>query len=105
MSGDPKALDQFDIRGRTALVTGAASGLGLAYAEAMAEAGAKVTLADINLDGAEAEAARLRSEGYDARAAHVDVSDLASVAKAFDDHVAAYGGLNIAFANAGIDAG
>ncbi len=105
MSTEPKALDQFDIRGRTALVTGAASGLGLAYAEAMAEAGAKVTLADINLEGAEAEAARLRDEGYEARAAKVDVSDLASVAKAFDDHVAAYGDLNIAFANAGIDAG
>ena len=34
---DPKALDQFDIAGRSALVTGAASGIGLAYAECMAE--------------------------------------------------------------------
>jgi NAD(P)-dependent dehydrogenase (short-subunit alcohol dehydrogenase family) len=40
----PRTLDQFDIRGRSALVTGAASGIGLAYAECMAEAGAKVTL-------------------------------------------------------------
>ncbi len=100
-----KTLDQFNIAGRSALITGAASGIGLAYAEAMAEAGAKVTLADIDADGAEREAARLRSEGAAARAATCDVSDLAQVAAAFDGHVAAYGGLDIAFANAGWDAG
>jgi NAD(P)-dependent dehydrogenase (short-subunit alcohol dehydrogenase family) len=98
-------LDQFNIAGRSALVTGAASGIGLAYAEVMAEAGAKVTLADIDGEGAEREAARLRSEGADARAATCDVADLAQVAAAFDGHVAAYGGLDIAFANAGWDAG
>ena len=37
----PNTLDQFDIRGRSALVTGAASGIGLAYAECMGEAGAR----------------------------------------------------------------
>ena len=45
-------LDRFDIKGRSAFVTGAASGIGLAYAEAMAEAGASVTLTDIDADGA-----------------------------------------------------
>jgi NAD(P)-dependent dehydrogenase (short-subunit alcohol dehydrogenase family) len=100
-----KTLDQFNIAGRSALVTGAASGIGLAYAEAMAEAGAKVTLADIDGDGAEREAARLRSEGAEARAVRVDISDLAQVTAAFDGHVAAYGGLDICFANAGYDAG
>lgn len=100
-----KTLEQFDIKGRSALVTGAASGIGLAYAETMAEAGAKVTLADIDAEGAEREAVRLRSEGADARAARCDVGDLAQVAAAFDGHVEAYGGLDIAFANAGWDAG
>ncbi|MEY4502520.1 MAG: hypothetical protein RIS52_2410 [Pseudomonadota bacterium] len=100
-----KTLDQFNIAGRSALVTGAASGIGLAYAEAMAEAGARVTLADIDADGAEREAARLRSEGAEARSATCDVRDLAQVAAAFDGHVAAYGGLDICFANAGWDAG
>ncbi len=100
-----KTLDQFNIAGRSALVTGAASGIGLAYAEVMAEAGAKVTLADIDSAGAEREAARLRSEGADARAAACDVSDLAQVAAAFDGHVAAFDGLDITFANAGWDAG
>jgi NAD(P)-dependent dehydrogenase (short-subunit alcohol dehydrogenase family) len=100
-----KTLDQFNITGRSVLVTGAASGIGLAYAEAMAEAGAKVTLADIDAAGVEREAARLRSEGADARAAICDVRDLDQVAAAFDGHVAAFGGLDIAFANAGWDAG
>ncbi|HMT44468.1 MAG TPA: SDR family NAD(P)-dependent oxidoreductase [Chakrabartia sp.] len=98
-------LEQFNITGRSALVTGAASGIGLAYAELMAEAGAPVTLTDFDGEGAEREAARLRSEGAAARAARVDVADLDQVARAFDDHVSAYGGLDICFANAGMDAG
>ncbi|WP_292963427.1 SDR family NAD(P)-dependent oxidoreductase [Novosphingobium sp. UBA1939] len=98
-------LDCFDIKGRSALVTGAASGIGLAYAEAMAEAGAAVTLADIDAEGAEREAARLREAGYEARADVCDVSRSDAVAAAFDAHDKAYGGLDICFANAGIDAG
>lgn len=98
-------LDKFDINGRSAFVTGAASGIGLAYAEAMAEGGAAVTLADIDLDGAEREAARLRAEGYTARAQALDVSDWDQVVAAFDAHDAAYGGLDICFANAGVDTG
>jgi len=100
-----KTLDQFDIAGRSALVTGAASGIGLAYAECMAEAGAKVTLTDIDADGAEREAARLRAEGYEVRSAGCDVAKLDDVAAAFDGHVAAYGGCDIVFANAGLDVG
>jgi NAD(P)-dependent dehydrogenase (short-subunit alcohol dehydrogenase family) len=98
-------LDRFDIKGRSAFVTGAASGIGLAYAEAMAEAGASVTLTDIDAEGAEREAARLRAEGYEARADKLDVSDWDQVVAAFDAHAAAYGGLDICFANAGIDTG
>ena len=98
-------LDRFDIKGRSALVTGAASGIGLAYAEAMAEAGAAVSLTDVDAAGAEREAARLREMGYEVRAAHLDVSDWDSVVAAFDAHDAAYGGLDICFANAGIDTG
>jgi len=102
---DPKTLDQFDISGRSALVTGAASGIGLAYAETMAEAGAKVTLTDIDGVGAEREAKRLTEQGYDVRWGVCDVADLKQVAAAIDQHVAAYGGLDIVFANAGLDVG
>jgi len=100
-----RTLDQFDIRGRSALVTGAASGIGLAYAEVMAEAGARVTLTDIDRDAAEREAQRLRGEGFEARADQLDVSDRAGVAAVFDAHAAAWGGLDICFANAGIGEG
>ena len=100
-----KTLDQFDIRGRSALVTGAASGIGLAYAECMAEAGARVTLTDIDGEGAAREAQRLVDEGYEARWGVCDVASLDEVARVFDDHVAAYGGCDIAFANAGLDVG
>jgi len=100
-----KTLDQFTITGRSAIVTGAASGIGLAYAEAMAEAGAKVTLTDIDPAAAEGEAERLRDEGYEVRADALDVADRDMMRAVFDAHEAAYGGLDIAFANAGIDPG
>ena len=103
MDAPASTLSQFDIRGRSGLVTGAASGIGLAYAEMLAEAGARVTLSDIDGDAAEREAARLRGQGFEARAAELDVTDRARMEQVFDDHAAAYGGLNICFANAGID--
>ncbi|QZH75905.1 MAG: SDR family oxidoreductase [Erythrobacter sp.] len=102
---EPRTLDQFDIRGRSALVTGAASGIGLAYAEVMVEAGAKVTLTDVDAEGAAREAMRLSHEGFEARFDTCDVYELAQVARAFDNHVAAYGGCDIVFANAGLDVG
>ncbi|HWK41811.1 MAG TPA: SDR family NAD(P)-dependent oxidoreductase [Croceibacterium sp.] len=105
MTSDPRTLDQFDVRGRSAFVTGAASGLGLAYAETMAEAGAKVTLTDIDAAGAERETKRLVDAGYEARWDFCDVAQLDQVAAAVDNHVAAYGGLDICFANAGLDVG
>ncbi len=98
-------LEQFNIAGRSAIVTGAASGIGLAYAEVMAEAGAKVTLSDIDGPAAERQAARLREQGYDVRAATLDVVDRDQTRAVVDAHVLAYGGLDIAFANAGIDPG
>lgn len=100
-----KALEQFDIAGRSALVTGAASGIGLAYAEAMAEAGARVTLTDIDTAGLEREAARLAGEGYDVRTDRFDVANRDEATRVFDAHAAAYGGLDICFANAGLGEG
>lgn len=100
-----KALDQFAIAGRSALVTGAASGIGLAYAETMAEAGARVTLTDIDGEGLEREADRLVREGYAVRTDLLDVADRAACERVFDGHAAAYGGLDICFANAGLGEG
>jgi len=91
--------DRFDVSGLRAVVTGAASGLGLAMAEVMAEGGARVTLVDLDLDGLEQVAARL---GGDVRTAAVDVSDADAVKRLFDEVVEEQGGVDVAFANAGI---
>jgi NAD(P)-dependent dehydrogenase (short-subunit alcohol dehydrogenase family) len=103
MPGEPgvRTLEQFDIRGRSAIVTGAASGIGLADAEAMAEAGVTVPLLDIDGDGLVREAERLSGEGYAVRMQAVDVTDLDALAGALGAHAADCGGLDIAFANAG----
>lgn len=69
-----------DLAGRTIVVTGAARGLGLAFAEAIVAAGAKtVILADRDAEGGEAVAARLRAEGHDARFVAYDQADPASI--------------------------
>jgi NAD(P)-dependent dehydrogenase (short-subunit alcohol dehydrogenase family) len=89
----------FDVRGARVVVTGAASGLGFAMAEVMADAGARVTLADLDADGLEEAAARLPGE---VRTAQLDVSDAAAVERVFDELVEEQGGVDVAFANAGI---
>jgi NAD(P)-dependent dehydrogenase (short-subunit alcohol dehydrogenase family) len=94
----------FDVRGRRAVVTGAGSGLGLAIAEVLADCGARVTLADIEGERTEAEAARLAAGGGDVRTAIVDVADADAVRELFRGVVDAQGGVDVVFANAGIAA-
>jgi NAD(P)-dependent dehydrogenase (short-subunit alcohol dehydrogenase family) len=94
----------FDVRGTRAVVTGAASGLGLAMAEVLADCGAHVTLADVDAERLVSETARLSERGGTARSLVVDVSDEAQVEALVDDVVAAEGGIDVVFANAGIAA-
>jgi NAD(P)-dependent dehydrogenase (short-subunit alcohol dehydrogenase family) len=91
--------DLFDVEGARVVVTGAASGLGFAMAEVMADSGARVTLADLDAEGLEQAAGRL---GGDVRSFQLDVSDPDAVQRLFDDLVEAQGGVDVAFANAGI---
>lgn len=72
-------IDPQPLAGKAAIVTGAGGGIGRAYARGLAEAGAAVVLADINVDAAQAAADALGAEGYPARALAVDVTDEASV--------------------------
>jgi len=96
---------RFDVSGFGVIVTGGASGLGLAYGEVLAAHGARVTLIDVDADAVAAEADRLRGEGLDVRDAVADVTDHAALDRAVDDAAGAYGRLDVAFANAGIDSG
>jgi NAD(P)-dependent dehydrogenase (short-subunit alcohol dehydrogenase family) len=91
-----------DFTGRAALVTGAATGMGLATARAFAEAGAAVVLADFKQDLVEAEARKLVAAGHKAIAVRCDVSDDAQVEAMVDRTVAEFGRLDAAFNNAGV---
>jgi NAD(P)-dependent dehydrogenase (short-subunit alcohol dehydrogenase family) len=92
----------FDFTGRVALVTGAGSGMGLATARAFAEAGAAVTLADVDDDQLHAAESELREPGYRALAVRCDVADEDQVAAAVATTVQTFGGLDLAYNNAGI---
>jgi NAD(P)-dependent dehydrogenase (short-subunit alcohol dehydrogenase family) len=96
---------RFDVAGFGVIVTGGASGLGLAYGEVLAAHGASVTLVDIDADAVGAQAARLEGEGLDVRGATADVTDHAALDRVIDEAAETYGRLDVAFANAGIDPG
>ncbi|WP_321930740.1 SDR family NAD(P)-dependent oxidoreductase [Paraburkholderia guartelaensis] len=97
--------EMFDMNGRVGCVTGAASGLGFAMAEALAEAGAHVVMTDVDAPGLDAAAARLRAAGLSVDAQVLDVSHLDALARAINGIVARHGRLDVMFANAGISAG
>jgi NAD(P)-dependent dehydrogenase (short-subunit alcohol dehydrogenase family) len=96
---------RFDVAGFGVVVTGGGSGLGLAYGEVLAAHGARVTLIDVDADRVAAQASRLQAEDLDVRGAVADVTDHVALDKAVDDAAHAYGRLDVAFANAGIDPG
>jgi NAD(P)-dependent dehydrogenase (short-subunit alcohol dehydrogenase family) len=87
---------------KVALVTGAAAGIGLATANAFAEAGAAVALADVNEHGARAAAEALVAAGHKALGLRCDVADEDEVAAMVTQTVAIFGRLDAAFNNAGV---
>jgi NAD(P)-dependent dehydrogenase (short-subunit alcohol dehydrogenase family) len=90
------------MKDKVALVTGAASGLGLATAKAFAEAGASVVLADYNEKAVNAAAEELASKGYKTHAVVCDVSDDAQVEAMVAKTVSTFGRLDAAYNNAGV---
>lgn len=87
------------LEGRSALITGAARGIGRAFGEAYAREGARVAIADINLDGARQAAEAI---GNGAMAVHLDVADQASIERAVAEVDAALGGIDILVNNAAL---
>jgi len=87
---------------KVALVTGAASGLGLATAKAFADSGASVVLVDWNEDAAQSAAEGLAAQGHKTLAIRCDVSDDAQVEALVKETVAAFGKLDAAYNNAGV---
>lgn len=85
--------------GKTAIITGAASGIGRAIAEGMYEAGAEVVVADVNIEMAEVAAAEL---GERATANHVDIADVNSCRQLVNHAIAQLGQVDILVNNAGI---
>jgi 3-oxoacyl-[acyl-carrier protein] reductase len=88
-----------DLTGQTAIVTGAATGIGEAIARRLASAGAAVAVADLNLEGADEVA---RSLGGDSLAVELDITSAPSVARTVDNVLARRGQIDILVNNAGI---
>jgi len=92
-----------DLTGQVAIVTGASSGLGRASAIAFAKAGAKVAVNyNSSADRARAVVEEIEQAGGEAFACEADTSDETAVLKLFDETVARFGGVDIVFANAGM---
>ncbi len=95
-----------DLAGKTAVVTGAASGIGLGIATALAKAGAKVMLADIEAGALDAAVAELkRATNADVAGVHADVSLKGELERAADETVARFGEAHILVNNAGVTGG
>jgi len=90
------------LQDRVAFVTGAASGIGKEIASLYARHGAKVAIADMNIDAAEGTAAGIRAAGGSAMAVAADVTDEAQVNAAVAKVAQAWGGVDVLVSNAGI---
>jgi NAD(P)-dependent dehydrogenase (short-subunit alcohol dehydrogenase family) len=94
-----------ELAGKTAFVTGGASGIGLALGRAFAQAGMKVMLADVETEALAAAVESLRDLGPDVRGVSCDVADAASVERAAQASYQAFGNVHVVCNNAGVAAG
>lgn len=90
------------LQDRVAIITGAANGLGLAASEVFAREGAKVAMADFNVDQGKQRATELREKGYEVTFFQVDVADRQSVNEMVNKVTETYGNIDILINNAGI---
>lgn len=97
--------DIFDVSGSVTVITGGASGIGLAAAEAMTAGGAKVILLDRDAGALEDAVRSLSSADQEAAGIQVDVTEPGALSQAFDAAAAKHGRIDVVFANAGIGGG
>jgi NAD(P)-dependent dehydrogenase (short-subunit alcohol dehydrogenase family) len=88
------------LKGKVAIITGAAAGIGAVTADSLAREGARVVVADINGDGAELQAARIRERGGEADGFAVDIADEAAVRLLVERTVDRFGRLDVVHNNA-----
>ena len=99
------AYKPFDLTGKTALVTGGNGGIGLGFADALAQAGASVAIWGTNAAKNDAAVKQLRAHGTRVEAWTIDVADEAAVIKGITEGVQAFGAIHAIYANAGIGRG
>ncbi|MFW2545614.1 SDR family oxidoreductase [Primorskyibacter sp. 2E107] len=92
----------FDLTGKTALITGSSRGLGRAFAEGLAQAGARIVLNGVNPDRLESAAQEMREQGFDVLTSAFDVADEAAIVSAFETLDAEGVDVDILVNNAGI---
>ncbi len=95
--------DKFDLKGRTAVVTGGAGLLGAEFCRTLAEAGACVSVVDVNRQVAESVAGGLTKTGYRVKAFAADVTEPKSVNALVDGVLAEFGGLDVLVNSAALD--
>jgi NAD(P)-dependent dehydrogenase (short-subunit alcohol dehydrogenase family) len=100
-----KAQQLFDLSGQIAVVTGAASGIGFAICEVLANNGARVVMVDSDRSSLDSATEQLRSGGLDCEAILLDVGIPEEVMTTFEKIMGRYGRLDSVFANAGVSGG
>ncbi len=96
-------LEKFSLKDKVAVVTGSAQGLGKGYAKGLADAGALVICADLNLPGVQETVNEIRSTGGSAEAVQLNVTKPEMVNEVFGKIAAKYGHLDILINNAGVE--
>jgi NAD(P)-dependent dehydrogenase (short-subunit alcohol dehydrogenase family) len=95
----------FSVQGLSVLITGGASGIGLAYAQALAENGARLMIADINQEALDKAVTALTELGAEVAGERIDVTRREDLDRVVANTVARYGRIDVVFVNAGISGG
>jgi dehydrogenase/reductase SDR family protein 4 len=95
--------EQFDLKGKVAIITGSSKGIGAAMAHGLAEHGAKVIVSSRDQAAVDAVAAEIKKAGYEATGIACHVGDEEQLAQLVEKTIAAYGGVDILINNAAIN--